>query len=328
MAWRDPTQPQQGSDTELLAIAGAHQQSKLFVLCGDRFESSKLLRSGEFSARSIRLAGRSVAMATCKVGDHEWMLAKDSMAVRIAERAFVFALPGVLYGLCVSRESSGDVFRKLEGILASFCAYQDLVGRNGSDSPHDESEIWTRAYDNLKNLAAQSSTKLTAAAAASVVKSPFSGVGGGCCTIFDIVETKIQRAVRMSAAVKLTSRALLSGALLPRDHLQVAFPPPAATALPTVWTLAALLDAIESGGSSAAAAAVPRGRKVGFWWLRKEGVELLIEAVRAYGVAARKKPKLDGVMKSESAFEDGGEMGVSRGSERWRQRRSWRCMEY
>ncbi|KAI0499152.1 hypothetical protein KFK09_020054 [Dendrobium nobile] len=339
MAWWEPHEQQEGSETELLRIAPAdHQHSKLFVLCGDGFESSKVFRTGEFSARIIRVGGRrSVAMATCKVGDHQWMLAKDSMAVRVGDRAFVFALPGVLYGLSVPWECSDNVIRQLEEIFVSFCAYEDLVVRNGSNAWYQpESQIWTVAYEKLKNLAAQSSTKISGATS-SAVKAPNSrGGGGGGCAFYDIASYKIQRAVRMSAAVKLASCALLSGALVPHDHLYVAFPPAPAAALPSVWALSSLLDAIESSGSTMAAVAPPRGRKVGFWWLRIEGVELLLDVMRAFGAAARKKPKLGKV--STSAEEDdrerataaalGMEMRFGEGDrEGWTKRRSWRCVD-
>lgn len=97
----------------------------------------------------------------------------------------------------------------------------------------------------------------------------------------------------MSAAVKLASRALLSGALVPHDHLQVAFLPAPGAALPSVWALADLLDAIESSGRTMKTTAPRMGRKVGFWWLRIEGVVLLLEAMRAFGdVSPRKKGKV------------------------------------
>ncbi|PKA60496.1 hypothetical protein AXF42_Ash017902 [Apostasia shenzhenica] len=267
-----------GTDTELIAISGA-QPSKLFALCGDRFGCSRAFRAGKFSVRVIGLAGGChVAMAICVVEDHQWMLARDSMALRVGERAFVFALPGVLYGLSLPDGCSEAELERLEETFARYSAYQNLAVREAETKP--ESETWSLPYEKLKKLAEQSCSKIAAA-----------GPPAGEAAV-DIAAAKIQRAVRMSAAVKLTSRALLSGALAPADHLNVALTtPPAAAPLPSVWMLAALLDAIETGVPPAAT--MFKGSAEGFWWLRKEGLEFLMGVVRAYGLAAKKRPRVD-----------------------------------
>lgn len=132
-AWRT-AEHRKGTDTELLTVtSSASHPTNLFVLCGDRFEASKAFWAGDFSVRIIRLSGNPVSMVTCMVGDHQWMLAKDSMVLRVAARSFVFALPGLLYGLALPcGELEKKQCRMLEEIFASFCAYQDLVGTNGN----------------------------------------------------------------------------------------------------------------------------------------------------------------------------------------------------
>jgi hypothetical protein len=75
-----------GRDTQLLAADGS--PVSLFVLCGHRFEAAQLFRSGDLSVGMVRVDGHPVSMATCAVGDHHWMLARDALVARVdAKRA-------------------------------------------------------------------------------------------------------------------------------------------------------------------------------------------------------------------------------------------------
>ena len=125
-----------GRDTQLLAAEGS--PVSLFVLCGDRFEGSQLFRSGELSVHMIRVEGRPVSMASCTVGDHQWMLARDALVARVDARVFVFVLPGFFYAVVVPPDEavgSGAAERKcaiLAEIFSRFCAYQDLSNAEGN----------------------------------------------------------------------------------------------------------------------------------------------------------------------------------------------------
>jgi hypothetical protein len=77
-------------------------------------------------------------MATCAVGDHQWMLARDALVARVDARVFVFELPGFFYAVVVPPDVEGGVApaeRKcdtLAEIFARFCAYHDISNAEGN----------------------------------------------------------------------------------------------------------------------------------------------------------------------------------------------------
>jgi hypothetical protein len=125
-----------GRDTQLLAADGS--PVSLFVLCGHRFEAAQLFRSGEMSVGMVRVDGHPVSMATCAVGDHHWMLARDALVARVDARVFVFELPGFFYAVVVPPDADGGVAPAerrcdaLAEIFARFCAYQDISNAEGN----------------------------------------------------------------------------------------------------------------------------------------------------------------------------------------------------
>ncbi|ONK60737.1 uncharacterized protein A4U43_C08F22030 [Asparagus officinalis] len=220
--WRSAAY-RKGTDTQLLNIKSGAHPTNLFILSGDRFEASKAFRAGDLSVRIIRLSGNPVSMVTCMVGDHQWMLAKDSMVLRVGPRSFVFALPGLLYGLALP--AGGQMEQRLEmleEIFGSFCAYQDLVAKDGSklDDPKPEPDNWANAYTKILTLAAEASAKISTTS----LTPKSSSTSSSSDSSSDSTLKKIQRAVRMSAAIKLLSRALLSGSLIPGNHLHLCRP--------------------------------------------------------------------------------------------------------
>lgn len=125
------TEHRMGSNTELLAIDG--NPTTLFVLCGDKFDSVQAFRLGDFSVNMVRVkTTKPISMLTCMVGDHQWMLAKDSLVASVGERRFVFGLPGFCYGMELGSGEQKQKYETLEGIFTRFCAYQDLTQIEGS----------------------------------------------------------------------------------------------------------------------------------------------------------------------------------------------------
>lgn len=131
-----------GMETELLSIDAAAASPgpavSLFVLCGDRFEAAQLFRSGSLSLHMARVEGLPVSMATCTVGDHQWMLARDALVARIEPRAFVFEQPGFFYAVVVVPHDAagGAADRKcntMAEIFSRFCAYHDLAAAADAD---------------------------------------------------------------------------------------------------------------------------------------------------------------------------------------------------
>ncbi|KAL6846669.1 hypothetical protein ACP4OV_024117 [Aristida adscensionis] len=277
-----------GMDTELLAIdgggaGGAAAAVGLYVLCGERFEGAQLFRSGPLSVHMLRVEGHPVSMASCAVGDHHWMLARDALVARLDARVFVFELPGFFYAAVVPPDADRKC-ATMADIFSRFCAYHDLTvtAEDEAGVPGQHPNPWVRAHARIQRLKRATSPAGQAAA------------GGGDAP--SDRARQMERAVRTSAVVKLLSRSLLAGVLQPARHLSIALgggganagctasSRAAAAALPSKSVVSDLLDAIETSR------AAPRrdglrhgggGGGLGWWSLNVEGVMLLLRVVQA-----------------------------------------------
>ncbi|KAF8688722.1 hypothetical protein HU200_042199 [Digitaria exilis] len=273
-----------GMDTELLAIdAGEHAAAvSLFVLCGDRFEAAQLFRSGALSLHMLRVEGHPVSMASCTVGDHQWMLARDALVARVDARAFVFELPGFFYAVVVPADAAGGADRKcatMAEIFSRFCAYHDLTKAEGDDDEAGEvnQNPWARAHTRIQRLKRHTS--------------PAAGHVTAADAQPDDRARQMERAVRTSAVVKLLTRSLLAGVLQPARHLTItlanaggtsARASSAAAALPSKAVVSDLLDAIETNRAAPhRRGEARRGGGLGWWSLNVEGIMLLLRVVQA-----------------------------------------------
>ncbi|CAM0951181.1 unnamed protein product [Alopecurus aequalis] len=274
-----------GRDTQLLAAEGS--PVSLFVLCGDRFEATQLFRSGELSVHMIRVEGHPVSMATCAVGDHQWMLARDALVARLDARVFVFELLGFFYAVVVPPDGNGSVAaaeRKcatLAEIFSRFCAYQDISNAEGAEEADEQSQHWNpwvRAHARIQRLGRPTTPPGRATADA------LAATG---------TARQVERAVRTSAVVKLLNRSLLAGAIHPARHLTITLgarndaagthlPTAFAAALPSKSVVSDLLDAIETSRAGAPRRELARrGSGPGWWSLNVEGVMMLLRVVQA-----------------------------------------------
>uniref|UniRef100_A0A0E0M0I4 Uncharacterized protein n=1 Tax=Oryza punctata TaxID=4537 RepID=A0A0E0M0I4_ORYPU len=312
-----------GRETQLLASEGS--PVSLFVLCGDRFEAARLFRSGRLSVHMARVEGHPVSMASCAVGDHHWMLARDALVARLDARIFVFEMPGFFYAVVPSDAGGGE--RKcatLAEIFSRFCSYHDLsTTQQGEDEAavdlNQHSNPWVRAHariQRLKRPAAGQATDDSPAERAGAV------VG---------LASQLERAVRTSAVVKLLSRSLLAGALQPARHLTITLASAAAAAannagtsagaaggsaaaLPSKSVVSDLLEAIETSRTSPRREAARRagGGGPGWWCLNVEGVMLLLRVIQA--VRGRKPPAPDmGTKRPRDEASDGLRGGIMGG---------------
>ncbi|CAL5088622.1 unnamed protein product [Urochloa decumbens] len=275
-----------GMDTELLSINDA--AVSLFVLCGDRFEAAQLFRSGALSLHMLRVEGHPVSMASCTVGDHQWMLARDALVARVDARAFVFELPGFFYAVVVPPDAAaGGADRKcntMADIFSRFCSYHDLTKlADGDDDEAGEvnQNPWARAHARIQRLKRHAASPPGHAAGDAQADRA----------------RQMERAVRTSAVVKLLTRSLLAGVLQPARHLTIALAggganagtsaarASAAAALPSKSVVSDLLDAIETNRAAAPrrdARRAPGGAgAVGWWSLNVEGIMLLLRVVQA-----------------------------------------------
>ncbi|RWW24648.1 hypothetical protein GW17_00011061 [Ensete ventricosum] len=265
------TEYRKGTDTELLALHGG--SAELLLLCGERFDAVQAFRTGRLSLHMIRTKGNPpVCMVSSMVGDHQWMLAEDSLVLRVDPHKYVFAMPGFCYGLALPASGSDHECRTLEEILARFCAYRDLAV--------EEADTWAHAYDEMTKL-----TTIAAAIDTTTGGARRPSTATGCASSESEKWKKIQRAVRTSAMVKLLSRSLLTGALDPRKHLHLT----AGNSLPSMRVIGDLADVIETGRRPPAV----DGRN-SFWYVNGEGIRLLLAILSACSAAERRKrPRLD-----------------------------------
>ncbi|KAK3133191.1 hypothetical protein QOZ80_6AG0533560 [Eleusine coracana subsp. coracana] len=291
-----------GMDTELLAVDGVSGPAvSLYVLCGDRFDAAQLFRSGGLSVHMVRVEGHPVSMASCTVGDHQWMLARDALVARVAARAFVFELPGFFYAVVVPPDAAGGADRKcatMVDIFSRFSAFHDLTNTTTTEADDEEAgdlnlnqqhaDPWVRAHARIQRL----KRAISPARQATAGDAPADRA------------RQMERAVRTSAVVKLLSRSLLAGVLQPSRHLTISLgggagtrAASAAAALPSKSVVSDLLDAIET--NRAAPRRGPGAGGQGWWGLNVEGVMLLLRVVQAVRgkklpAAGEKRPRDEG----------------------------------
>ncbi|KAI4318221.1 hypothetical protein L6164_026011 [Bauhinia variegata] len=68
----------------------------------------------------------SILVTVCEVDGFKWPLTKDSAIIRMAERAFAIALPGLFYGLCFPPSCREDIIESLVGVFMEYGHYVDL----------------------------------------------------------------------------------------------------------------------------------------------------------------------------------------------------------
>lgn len=142
-----------------------------------------------------------------------------------------------------------------------------------SDDPIPESDNWAIAYSKILSLAAKLGYRI---AASPIAKSPSSPA--------DMATKNLRRAVRMSTVTRLVFRALLSGTLVPEEHLHLSVKPGAMHVYPTMWgAVSDVLDAIETGRPMAKA---QRELREGFWCLKEEGLGVMLNVFKVYREAA------------------------------------------
>ncbi|XP_058084848.1 uncharacterized protein LOC131232555 isoform X1 [Magnolia sinica] len=148
--------------------------------------------------------------------------------------------------------------------------------------PGAETEFWQSALPGIENLSYQMLEKITAGQAKSTVWAENS----------NSISNKVQKAIRMSAVVKLVSKALLKGAIDLNLHVNVVGRILTSTndrkqcrtsAFASIRVFSDLVDAVETAGRSITSNAKHRitwssGR---YWNFNKSGLTLLLRAVAA-----------------------------------------------
>lgn len=99
----------------------------------DEERTARFIRVGEFAINLLVQATQhySILMCACVLGELQWPLAKNAPVIRIGLRAFVFAVPGLLYGLQFPPSCSAHVMDTLERVFLKFGHYEDISHVSG-----------------------------------------------------------------------------------------------------------------------------------------------------------------------------------------------------
>jgi len=117
--------PPMGSETELVKIAGAQ-------LCLIDGEESVLMQCGDFSLRLLKQAHSPLAAVVAAVGEVQWPVGKDAPVLKVWNRRYTFALPGLVYGILFPNDTPEHVIEQLEGVMDQFCTFevhQEMVAK-------------------------------------------------------------------------------------------------------------------------------------------------------------------------------------------------------
>lgn len=106
-----------GSQTVLVSISGA----QLFLIDG---EESVLMQSGEFSLKLLKQTHSPLAVVVANVGEVQWPVGKDAPVLKLWNRRYTFALPGLVYGLIFPDSASLEVMQRLEVVLDQYCTFE------------------------------------------------------------------------------------------------------------------------------------------------------------------------------------------------------------
>lgn len=106
-----------GSQRELTNIRGV----QLYLIDG---EESVLMTSGEFSLKLLKQTHSPLAVVVASVGEVQWPVGKDAPVLKVSNRRYTFALPGLVYGMFVPDSTQLGALQHLESILAEYSTFE------------------------------------------------------------------------------------------------------------------------------------------------------------------------------------------------------------
>lgn len=296
-------------ETDLFRSQGA----KLFLIDG---EESVLLQMGDFALFLVKHARSPLAAVVAMVNDVQWPVGKDSPVIRVGDRSFTYALPGLMYGLVLAEHTDAADVQKLEVLLreyATFEVHSDVTtaairssglegGRHEETEERKAAEYWTRVAEEVESkstrMARQLQSRWWAGTSNTILRgrqmAELSLQRGGKQAVHEEAGSKrgaggvsprmmkrIQQARRLSAIAKLFSKTLVKGAINAVSHVEGA-------GVASVDAVAKVVEAVETAGKSVeterygddtARQAAEEGRRG--WTLNKLGLSLLYRATAA-----------------------------------------------
>lgn len=231
-----------GSQRELINIRGA----QLHLIDG---EESLLMTNGDFSLKLLKQTQSPLAVVVANVGEVQWPVGKDAPVLKVWNRRYTFALPGLVYGMILPDSTQIGALQHLESILAEYSTFEThheiaKAVQFASNGQRDDPGFWTAVAPQVETLSsrvARSIDSTSTIVASSIVmgsdwaalgikhganslmkrKDPDNSpdphdAGGG---VSPRMLKRMQQARRMSAVAKLMSRTLLKGAISATGHV-------------------------------------------------------------------------------------------------------------
>ncbi|KAH9570829.1 hypothetical protein CY35_02G062000 [Sphagnum magellanicum] len=236
-----------GSETELVRIRGAQ-------LCLIDGEESVLMQKGDFCLRLLKQEHSPLAAIVAAVGEVQWPVGKDAPVLKVWNRRYTFALPGLVYGLIFPAETTPlEVLQQLEAVMDRYCTFEvhreiaiaaqqqqqvsATSGAGGREESRDMSEeYWTVVAPGVETTSAKIARQICSTSsivadniviggewaslgiqqAGSLVKRNVRSVERG---VTPRMLKRMQQARRMSAVAKVMSRSLLKGAISATGHV-------------------------------------------------------------------------------------------------------------
>ncbi|CAM6045078.1 unnamed protein product [Sphagnum compactum] len=217
-----------GSETEMVKISGA----QLFLI--DR-EESVLMQKGDFSLRLVKQEHSPLAAIVAAVGEVQWPIGKDAPALKVWNRHYTFALPGLMvYGLLFPAETPVEVLQQLEAVMNHYCTFevhQEIAAAaqhqiSGSDGRTD---YWTAMAPDVESTSSKIAQQICSKSSIAVAADHGSittthsirasaEVGRGVRPRPRMLK-RMQQARRMSAVAKIMSMSVLKGAINASQHV-------------------------------------------------------------------------------------------------------------
>ncbi|CAM6018668.1 unnamed protein product [Sphagnum balticum] len=239
-----------GSEVELVKrVSGA----QLFLV---DVEESVLMQCGEFSLRLLKQTHSPLAAVVASVGEVQWPVGKDAPILKVWNRRYTFALPGLVYGLSFPDSTPPAVLQQLESVMDQYCTFeihqvaaheqQNMniatnvkIGQRAAGDAASIGKYWTAVAPDVQTTSATIAKQICSTSSI-VADSILMGgdwvslsiqqAGGAAAYVMKSkvggdqmqnprILKRIQQARRMSAVAKLMSKTLLKGAIRVSAHV-------------------------------------------------------------------------------------------------------------
>lgn len=211
------------------------------------------MQKGDFCLRLLKQEHSPLAAIVAAVGEVQWPVGKDAPVLKVWNRRYTFALPGLVYGLIFPAQTTPlEVLQQLEAVMDRYCTFEvhreiaiaaaqqqlsATSGAGGGEESRDMSEeYWTVVAPGVETTSAKIARQICSTSsivadsiviggewaslgiqqAGSIVKRNVRSVERG---VTPRMLKRMQQARRMSAVAKVMSRSLLKGAISATGHV-------------------------------------------------------------------------------------------------------------